>query len=454
MCRYLVTLTLLISCLLIPSSANAQHDKYYFNNLTGRAVISRTAGSTWLVLQKAQPVELKPGDLVNVEGNGRGELRFPDGTIARLKNNAMVTVMRFGVTLRLGNIWLNVRRGSDIFKVVTPLGSCSVLGTSFDVDVDRYGKTLVRVFSGLVAVRAVSDSRNRQLVLQPGMRTTVTDNTKVADKPEKFQSSTLETSLISEWEARNFADQSTPPALQPALQPAIQTTSQRVLPPALQPAEPAPVAAHRIPTPPSAPAKPLFSPAGQPLSMEPPPVGPIGSSIESPVGSVNSSLPPIRPELETELNLPSASDVIEGVTSEPETKGQIKSIARQRSAFLEMLRQQQLARDSVIGNSFTEKDSMVKDQHGSELGQYYRTANNISDNDSLEHEYSLLRNRLLRIQSQIRQTELEIAGLIKQQISTPAQKRKIASSQALLLDQHSEQRIIVNRLRDIQTKKR
>ncbi|HQB84072.1 MAG TPA: FecR domain-containing protein, partial [Candidatus Rifleibacterium sp.] len=125
-------LAAVLLCLVCAGPANAQHDKYFFITLTGRAVLSRTSGSTWLSLQQAQPVEVKPGDMINVEGDGRGELRFPDGSSVRMKNNAMITIMRYGINQRLGNVWLNVRRSSDIFKVVTPLGSCSVLGTSFD----------------------------------------------------------------------------------------------------------------------------------------------------------------------------------------------------------------------------------------------------------------------------------------------------------------------------------
>lgn len=437
--RQLIVFILLIICLFSASAAEAQHDKYFFNNLTGRAVISRTAGSTWLALQQAQPVELKPGDMVNVEGDGRGELRFPDGSIARLKNNAMVTVMRFGINLRLGNVWLNIRRSSDIFKVITPLGSCSVLGTSFDVDVDRFGKTHVRVFSGLVAVRASNDSRNRQLVLQPGMRTTITDNSRVADKPDKFQGQTIETSLLSEWEPRNFTDRTTPPALQPAAQPD--------LPPALQPAAPSAPAKTRAPK--IQIEQPPQPPAG-PQAIEPPPVGPLDGSA----GRSDTTLPPIRPELEGELNLPPAGDVIRGIEPEKAGDGSISIIARQRSEFREMLRQQELKRNSSIGGSMVEKDSMVKDQHGSELGQYNQLPGNIFDHDSLDREYSLLRNRLLRVQSQIRQTELEMNALVRENVSSAAQRRRIANSQALLVELHSEQRVISNRLRDIQTKKR
>ena len=182
----------------------AQHDKYFFYHFGGRAVLSRTQGSTWLSLQPGQPMELHPGDIINVEGDGKGEITFPDGTSVRMKNNAMVTLSRYGINLRFGYVWLNVRRSSDVFKVTTPFGTCSVLGTSFDVDVDKYGKARVRVFNGIVAVRASEEKKNKQLVLQAGMHTLLADSTKVADKPEKFQYQSLEAQMKSEWEQRSF----------------------------------------------------------------------------------------------------------------------------------------------------------------------------------------------------------------------------------------------------------
>lgn len=422
------TCIILLGFLLLTSLVEAQHDKYHFTTLAGRAVLSRTSGSTWLSLQTAQPVELKPGDMVNVEGDGRGELRFPDGTVVRMKNNAMITLMRYGINLRLGYVWLNVRRSSDIFKVTTPLGSCSVLGTSFDVDVDRYGKTRVRVFSGLVAVRAAEDSRNRQLVLQPNMHTTLSDKNKVADKPGKFQGTTLEASLQSEWEHRNFADVSPVPMLQPAIEPE--------LPPALQPAA-APVTQNNKFLPP------------QQRSVQPPPPGPSGTE---PVFD-EEGLPPIRPELDAKIDLPAATEVIGGIRPQNNVDGRVSN-ARQRSEFIEMLRQQQIARDSVIGGSLENDAAMKKDQHGQELGQSHRLPQQFSGHDSTEREFWLLRNRLLRVQSQIRQKELEIDAMIKAGSSSPAHQRKISNAQSQLTDLHTEQRVIFNRLRDVQTKKR
>ncbi len=429
------SLICLLILLLSTVTANAQHDKYFFTTLNGRAVISRTSGSTWLALQKAQPVELKPGDMVNVEGDGRGELRFPDGTIVRMKNNAMITIMRYGIDQRLGYVWLNVRRSSDIFKVVTPLGSCSVLGTSFDVDVDRFGKTKVRVFSGLVAVRATDDSRNRQLVLQPGMRTTLSDKTKVADKPEKFQHSTIAAQLTSEWEPRNFAAESTPPALQPAMEPD--------LPPALQPAVQSPAKDVKMPK------KTIISQPPTAQAVVPPPPGPITAGNVP----VDSALPPIRPELQSNVVLPSAGDVIQGIEPAPGSSNEnIIIIARQRSEFLEMLRQQQIARDSTIGSTFENKEKMAQEGHGQELGQENRLPNNFAGDE--DREYLLLRNRLLRVQSEIRQKELEIGTLIRDSVATPAYQRKISTAQAQLVELHSVQRVLANRLRDVQTKKR
>lgn len=402
--NYRTVLFLLFAILLASTaSVEAQHSRYFFRTLDGRAVLSRTSGSTWLALQIAQPVEVRPGDMINVEGNGRGELSFPDGTMVRIKNNAMITLMRYGINMRLGYAWMNVRRSSDMFKVITPLGSCSVLGTSFDVDVDRFGKSKVQVFRGIVAVRAAEDSRNRQLVLQAGMRTTISENSRVAEKPDKFQASSLETALISEWESRTM--------------PAPSTTGS-------------------------------YQPVGQSKA-----VSPEVKPVAPPQVQMETGLPPIRPELPTgQIELPPVNELVEGIAPEKPEKTQI--IVRQRSDFLEMLRRQQLERDSVIGGRFEAADEMKKDQHNTELGQYHRLSLNIDDNASLSREYYNLRNRILRVQSQIRQVELEITSLVNQNISTSAQRRKISSQQALLKDLQAEHRALTYRLRDVQIEKR
>lgn len=215
------------------------------------------------------------------------------------------------------------------------------------------------------------------------------------------------------------------------------------MPPALQPAAPAPGSIQAIPARPNIPEV-------QPGRIEAPPVGPLGGSS---TGS-EASLPPIRPELQSNLQLPSAGDVIKGIEPSQLKDGEIMSLARQRAAFLEMLRQQKIDRDSVIGGSFKEREEMAKDLHGQESGQRARLSFSISDNESLDRENWLVRNRLLRVQSQLRQKELEVADLIRQNITTPSHKRKISNAQAQLLELQTEQRVLSDRIRDVQTKKR
>ena len=385
------------------TAAYAQHDKYFFYLFGGRAVLSRTQGSTWLSLQPGQPMELHPGDIINVEGEGKGEITFPDGTSVRMKNNAMVTLSRYGINLRFGYVWLNVRRSADMFKVTTPFGTCSVLGTSFDVDVDKYGKARVRVFNGIVAVRASEDKRNKQIVLQAGMHTLLAESSKVADKPEKFQYQSLEAQMKSEWEQRSFYG-FTPGKLR------NKTLAEEMVE---------------------------------------------RKNETAPVITSSSDLPAIRTENQMEMEFRPIEKILE---KEPENfsekERKIKILARQRSEFAEMLRQQQLERDSVIGFSIPEKADMMKDGHAVSFGESSRTPSSITDHPSLEREYSLLRNRLLRVQSLIRQTEMEIGALCSNNDDSTGNRLKINYAQRRLSELRSENRVLTSKLYHLQHKKR
>lgn len=394
---------------LVNTSVFAQHNKYYFYPFSGRSVLSRTQGSTWLTLQPGQPMELTPGDIVNVEGDGRGEITFPDGTSVRMKNKAMVTIDRYGINLRMGYVWLNVRKSADIFKVTTPMGNCSVLGTSFDVDVDRYGKTRVRVFKGIVAVRAADDKRNKQLVLQAGMHTLLSDSAKVADKPDKFQHQSIEAAMHSEWEVKNTYNGLT------QLRPGNVSEAQK------------------------------FSAIRKRDESETP---------SAPVIISDGFLPLIKKEENLETEFKPIEKILEKEPDiEAEKNIEIKTMARQRSEFAEMLRQQQLDRDSVIGFSIPEKKNMMESGHTIAFGESARTQNNITDLASLGREYSLLRNRLLRVQSQIRQKEVDLKTLCSKNDPSTGNKLKISRAQSELNKLLSESRTITAKLRELQHKK-
>lgn len=398
-----IKLYITLSIFIITASLGfAQHNKYNFYLFTGRAVLSRTQGSSWLALQPGQPMELHPGDLVNVEGDGKGEIIFPDGTSVRMKNGAMVALARYGINLRFGYVWLNVKRSADVFKVTTPYGSCSVLGTSFDVDVDKYGKTRVRVFQGIVAVRASDDKRNKQLVLQSGMHTLVSDSSKVADKPEKFQYQGIEAAMKSEWEQRSFYG-FTPGKLR------NKTLAEEM-------------AEKKRET--------------------------------SPVVGVINQLPAINPDNQVEMEFKPIEKIIENEPESFSENGKIKIFARQRSEFAEMLRQQQLERDSIIGFSIPEKSEMMQEGHALSFGERSKAPSSITDHSSLEREYSNIKNRLLRVQSLIRQTELEIGSLCSKNDNSTGNKLKINYAQRKLSDLRAENRVLTSKLHELQHKKR
>jgi hypothetical protein len=371
------------------SPVEGQHNKFVFRKLAGRAVLSRNDGANWLALQEVQPVEVQPGDRINVEGAGRGELMFPDGTVVRIKRNAMITVLRGGIQLKLGYAWLKVRRRADVFKVFTPMGSCSVLGTSFDVEVNRYGQAAVRVFSGIVALRPAEGAKNRQLVLQKGMRSNLNRKNEVAQEPDKFNPETIEASLISEWDDRRLVKDD-------------------------------------------------------------------DEIIRDSGPGRKKGLPPIRPEIEFEYIRDEMAFDLEHKKSEERQQLQIKEepeiIVRQRSGFLKYLREQQLKKGSSIGHS---QASVVKDENfAQELGFQPGSENLLKNQRALRREYANNRNLLLRIQSEIRQNEMEISSILSRAPLSASQKKTVSRLQVEQISLRKEHRALRQKLRDLTDLKR
>lgn len=176
----------------------ANQDEIMFTLQRGRAALSRTNGVNWLDLGP-QPVVVKFQDKLRTEGETRGELKYPDGSVFRVKSNSVLTVLDGGMQLQVGETWFNLQKQGRQFQVVTPTAVCGVLGTTFDVNVDRYGKTQVRVFDGMVTVKANGDQRKRQQVLQRGMMTQVKDRSVTEDRIQKFDAKAEEKRVSEEW---------------------------------------------------------------------------------------------------------------------------------------------------------------------------------------------------------------------------------------------------------------
>jgi len=180
------------------SAFGAAADEITFQLLRGRAALSRNGGGTWLDLGP-EPVVVKIQYMFRTEGETRAELKFPDGSLFRVKSNSRLTLLNDGIQLQVGESWFNLKKQGRTFQVVTPTTVCGVLGTTFDVNVDRFGRTQVRVFDGLVSVRAHGDRRKRQLVLQRGMMTSVQNRENTGEQIQKFDPSGEDARIQSEW---------------------------------------------------------------------------------------------------------------------------------------------------------------------------------------------------------------------------------------------------------------
>jgi hypothetical protein len=175
---------LVLGMFLAPAIWAQTQEGAVFQMQRGSAQFFRNGGATWLSLGP-EPIAVRRGDKLRTGMESRGELTLPDGSIIRLQSGAVLTYLEDVVQMQVGDALYKMNRRGRPFQVLTPTSSCSVLGTLFDVSIDTFGKTRVRVFEGIVAVKA-HDQKNRQLVLQKGMTTVVADRRFLSDQSQRF----------------------------------------------------------------------------------------------------------------------------------------------------------------------------------------------------------------------------------------------------------------------------
>lgn len=129
----------LAHCTLIASSGSA--------NLNGK------------ILTK-DSIELHLDDAIEVGDDFEGSIQYPDGTFIEIKPESQVVIKHRGLSLKEGEVWLEVTKDLRGFQVQTPLAMAAVKGTEFGVEF-RDGSMDVRVEGGLVEV---ASKVNRRLV--------------------------------------------------------------------------------------------------------------------------------------------------------------------------------------------------------------------------------------------------------------------------------------------------
>lgn len=99
---------------------------------------------------------LMRGDRLRTGANAFAELRYGDGSVARVGSLATFTLSGEGrreLRLEGGRVWLNIRKGGAGMRVITPGAVAAVTGTELMVGYDPGTKsTEVTVFEGAVEV--------------------------------------------------------------------------------------------------------------------------------------------------------------------------------------------------------------------------------------------------------------------------------------------------------------
>ncbi|NLI76791.1 MAG: hypothetical protein GX442_10160 [Candidatus Riflebacteria bacterium] len=362
-----IPVVVILLCLAVATAATAE-DGITFQLLRGRAALSRTKGGTWLELGP-EPVVVQVQDMLRTEGETRGELKFPDGSLFRVKSNSLLTLLSDGLQLQVGESWFNLRKQGRTFQVITPTTVCGVLGTTFDVAVDKFGRTQVRVYEGLVGVRARDDQRRRQIVLQRGMQTSVRDRGYTGDQVQKFDPGALESELKKQWESGAGGA-------------GLKVGPERQGLPPIRPSLPGKI-------------RPL-GPDGQPLPSGPPPAQP-------------------RPDAGPQIR-----DIRDRMNFFEDLRQQR---VREREALAGRGLEAPAAGDQLWKQPYPGlpfgtggkpvSDPMLREGHGRPFGQATAAPTGAQDERMLRERILETQNQLVRVQEEIRQLESELPLLVK-----------------------------------------
>ena len=124
----------------------------------GHALRVPGTGTDWLSAYAEEPV--RSGDRFQTGDESTLMVGLKGATVMKLNANSRVKVdTERRVSIEEGEIWLDVGRDGQLFRVITPDGSVTVFGTAFSVRVVK-GATTVAVERGEVLVGTENDFTN------------------------------------------------------------------------------------------------------------------------------------------------------------------------------------------------------------------------------------------------------------------------------------------------------
>ena len=140
----------------------------------GTAQFSRNNGETFEDIPADGPINLREGDVIKTGPNSRFIIKYPDGSILKIKSNSKVTMLFEGVQIVFGETWFNLKKQGKTFRLVIYQTVAGVLGTSFSAShSEETNETKFDVMEGSVEVTLPDQGK---LKLNPGDRYIVNED--------------------------------------------------------------------------------------------------------------------------------------------------------------------------------------------------------------------------------------------------------------------------------------
>jgi len=151
--------------------------------------------------------ELYQSDSIRTGINSFASIIFFKGSVIRLDENTEITLKEIiqqdetSITIQqdAGRTWNTVQKisGIDNYEVQTPTAVASVRGTSFDVNVEETGITIVSVIKGIVNVSKTEDGSVYTVELEKNWSITV-DHDEIGQQEEFEPDEWIENNLLED----------------------------------------------------------------------------------------------------------------------------------------------------------------------------------------------------------------------------------------------------------------
>jgi ferric-dicitrate binding protein FerR (iron transport regulator) len=158
-------------------------------SIKGEVSFKSPAGTA---MEAASVHELLPGSVIET-AKGSTVLTLLDGSQVQIKPHSRVTLKdpaeenRFSLELFLGKLAAKIQKkigSTPSFRMGTPTAVITVRGTSFEVEVNKKGRTDVYVYQGIVEVFGLGTNLP-PVLLPPGFRTGV-EPRRAPEEPRQF----------------------------------------------------------------------------------------------------------------------------------------------------------------------------------------------------------------------------------------------------------------------------